>query len=468
MRTVHAAGPRTVPVPQLHGLPSLPKDRDGGAGPAGGAARQRLQRQGIAGRVRDSNRQVSLPEIEQAQVNAALGRVPPCTPLAQTFSDSGSNGAVSEQASAASETGAELEQVVTICTCEEFDKVLLSELLTATLSMPCTWTIREEAKYVPLSDGRVDFSPKKARAASLIPFGSPRGAHSFSSKGQASNASWTDKALSEKLLSKLDEEEREDEDEAAFGASQGSKSEHSDCRRCLIFFDYGVVVMWGLAKDEEEDFLRHVVNPAAVRQLPKRFVERDEMTLKYCYDAEPQIRNDVITLQHRLHRDGDTRMAIAHAVAQSTKLSVFEAQGLQLVQSTRHLPRELAEKGTVSLTRSDLSKLIGRLFMQKSEVDMLSSVLDIPEYFWSAPDSLQELYKKVCEYLEMEERIEAVNGRLEVSESMLDMLQNQHDVNHGERLEWIVIWLIVFEVFVGLLEFAGTVGLIPQWPGGED
>merc|ERR1719277_487071 len=117
--------------------------------------------------------------------------------------------------------------------------------------------------------------------------------------------------------------------------------------RCLIWFDYGVVIMWGLTKAEEEDVRTQIIQPAEVRPLGKRFVERDDLAIKYCHESEPKIRNDVITLKRRLRRDACTRLAIAHALAQSTKLSVFEEQGLHLVQSTRHLPRELAEHGSV-------------------------------------------------------------------------------------------------------------------------
>jgi Uncharacterised ACR, YagE family COG1723 len=43
----------------------------------------------------------------------------------------------------------------------------------------------------------------------------------------------------------------------------------------------------------------------------------------------------------------------------------------------------------VSRTRKQIAQLIGMVFIQKSNVNLLSTVLDTPEYFWSAPDSLQ-------------------------------------------------------------------------------
>jgi Uncharacterised ACR, YagE family COG1723 len=70
--------------------------------------------------------------------------------------------------------------------------------------------------------------------------------------------------------------------------------------------------------------------------------------------------------------------------------------------------------GKITLTRKEIAQLIGRVFIQKAAVNLLSTVLDTPEFFWSAPDSMQNLYKRVCEYMELEERVEVLNGRFAV------------------------------------------------------
>ena len=70
--------------------------------------------------------------------------------------------------------------------------------------------------------------------------------------------------------------------------------------------------------------------------------------------------------------------------------------------------------GKVIISRKAIAQLIGRVFIQKAAVNLLSTVLDTPEFFWSAPDSLQTTYKKVCEYMELEERVEVLNNRFSV------------------------------------------------------
>ena len=40
------------------------------------------------------------------------------------------------------------------------------------------------------------------------------------------------------------------------------------------------------------------------------------------------------------------------------------------------------------------------------------------------------------------------------------MLRDQQNSNHGARLEVIIIWLILVEVLVGLLELLGLFGFV--------
>jgi uncharacterized Rmd1/YagE family protein len=60
-----------------------------------------------------------------------------------------------------------------------------------------------------------------------------------------------------------------------------------------------------------------------------------------------------------------------------------------IVEVTRDLPEALAEFGRVQISRKQVARLIGQVFLQRSAVNLLGVVLDVPEFFWSAPDHLQ-------------------------------------------------------------------------------
>lgn len=223
----------------------------------------------------------------------------------------------------------------------------------------------------------------------------------------------------------------------------------------VFYFDYGVIAFWGLIEKQERDVIRNIVTPCLIDPLPQREIEVDEFTFHYTVSEKPHIQNDTITINYRLANDHLIKLSISHALAQSTKLSVYEERVMEIVESTKDLPEILATTGRVKMSRKHIAQLIGRVFIQKSAVNLLSTVLDTPEFFWSAPDSMQSLYKRVCEYVEYDERVEVLNNRFQVLQEMLDMLRDHQNNFHTARLEWVVIWLIVIEIVVGLGELAG-------------
>ena len=55
-------------------------------------------------------------------------------------------------------------------------------------------------------------------------------------------------------------------------------------------------------------------------------------------------------------------------MAQSAKLFVFEERADVTIEQTRSIPIELARTGRVGLTQTEISKLIGRLFIERTAV----------------------------------------------------------------------------------------------------
>ncbi|KAF6251755.1 hypothetical protein COO60DRAFT_1557589 [Scenedesmus sp. NREL 46B-D3] len=228
-----------------------------------------------------------------------------------------------------------------------------------------------------------------------------------------------------------------------------------------FFFEYGVVCCWGFPTAKlEQELLQSVAKKAQQRPLPPREVEVDRFEYNYSSAAPPSMQNDTITISRHHSHDHQTKLAICHALAQSTKLCVYEERVVELVLDTKHLPQALALHGEVSVSSQEVAQRIGQVFLQRSAVNLLSSVLDTPEFFWSAPDHLQVLYERACDYLELDTRVEVLNARFQVLQEMLDMLRDHQQNHHSARLEWIIIWLIAVELVVGVFELMGLFGLV--------
>ncbi|KAL1920494.1 uncharacterized protein VTP21DRAFT_871 [Calcarisporiella thermophila] len=215
----------------------------------------------------------------------------------------------------------------------------------------------------------------------------------------------------------------------------------------IFFFDYGVVVFWGMTVQQERQLLSEL-SKFEEEKLDAKDVETEE--LLYCYDAsaQPKIYNDIITLRH----PGNymVKLAIAHGIAQSTKLTLFEGLVDDTIESTKHIPQTMAQSGKVHLSRTGITKMIGRLFIMRININLVSNVLDTPEIFWSEPQ-LEPLYQSTRKYLEISQRVELLNQRMAVISDLLDMLKEHLTSTHGEQLEWIVIILIFFEIVIGVI-----------------
>ncbi|PNW80030.1 hypothetical protein CHLRE_08g374950v5 [Chlamydomonas reinhardtii] len=174
----------------------------------------------------------------------------------------------------------------------------------------------------------------------------------------------------------------------------------------------------------------------------------------------PQIVDDTVLLHLRLVGDVASQLAVSYALAQSTKLSTIEKAVGALVEETRYLPEVLAEHGQVHLSETDIGKLMGKVFVLKRSVVLLSNVNDTPDFFWYAPDQLQALYSRITSYCELDHRVQLLNSRFSVLQEMLELLRAQEENRHGTRLELVVIWLIVVEVVLGVFELLDLFGVI--------
>ena len=150
----------------------------------------------------------------------------------------------------------------------------------------------------------------------------------------------------------------------------------------LFIFSYGVVVLWNFSERQEKDILADLtfsatMNPKtqltaplllAVGPLSEEDFETEEFHFEYNNEiSRPRIFNDMITL-----RSGDhmIKLAISHAIAQSTKLSFFEETMATQMEDAKDVPRRLALTGELGMKREDVVKIMGGLFKSRVDVNL--------------------------------------------------------------------------------------------------
>lgn len=206
----------------------------------------------------------------------------------------------------------------------------------------------------------------------------------------------------------------------------------------VFFFPYGALVCWGLRDDLERKLLQEI--RAFEIQQDVDLLEVD--ILSYHYGEQAAIEEDEITLPNH---DILTKLAFSHGMAQSVKLGVFEQTIQKTIHLTRELPEYLAQQGNIRLSRKDIRRMMGRLFIDRSSINLHQELLDTPEFFWENTD-LEPYYFKMAHYLDRERRVHVLNQRLTIVQELFDMLAAELNHQHSARLEWTIIILIVIEV----------------------
>lgn len=210
----------------------------------------------------------------------------------------------------------------------------------------------------------------------------------------------------------------------------------------VFYFPYGALVCWGLSLEQCRHYVEKVKD---FEHQPLDEIDTDEFTyLKG--DASRIIEDEIIlTEDDTLHR-----LAISHGIAQSVKLSTFENAIRHTFDTTKHLPEDLAKHGRIPLSRKEIRRKMGELFIARSSINLHVDVLDTPEFFWEYSE-LEPLYAMTANYLDIETRVEVLNQRLDVIHELFEMLGNELNHQHSSRLEWTIICLIVIEVLVSFL-----------------
>jgi uncharacterized Rmd1/YagE family protein len=104
----------------------------------------------------------------------------------------------------------------------------------------------------------------------------------------------------------------------------------------VFLFEYGVVVIWGMTVKEEQRFLKEI-SKFEQEKLGKDDVQTEEFNFYYTREYQARIYNDFISLREK--RNYMTKLAISHALAQSTKVSLtikMPGSKTQLTNSPAH------------------------------------------------------------------------------------------------------------------------------------
>lgn len=122
---------------------------------------------------------------------------------------------------------------------------------------------------------------------------------------------------------------------------------HVTAPHSFVHVQYGVSIFWGMEEQRCEEILYRVAVFSQISPLEEDEVEQDTFSVCYAPVQRSKIANDQITIPQTFSSDWSIKLAISHALAQSTKLCLYEARMGDLVNETKDMPDHLARTGKV-------------------------------------------------------------------------------------------------------------------------
>jgi len=211
-----------------------------------------------------------------------------------------------------------------------------------------------------------------------------------------------------------------------------------------VVFAYGAVVHWNVSTEQQAQLhlllLSHAENP---------LINKEEDYFTFTFDCpSTRIIEDHIEIESS---DPMLLFSLSQGMAQSIKLASFETNAITTINNTRYIPKSLAENGNIKLSRHQIAKIRGQLFLTKSDIILNFDLLDTPDFFWEYPE-YEDYYTLTAKYLEITQRTEVLSKKLETIHELFQMLADEQNHRHSTILEWIIIWLIAIEITMTIVD----------------
>jgi len=218
--------------------------------------------------------------------------------------------------------------------------------------------------------------------------------------------------------------------------------EYKDCKDVFIF-NYGCLVLWGL---KEEDDVSVIKSFSAYEKNSLEELLEDSCKYTLSQTKESFMKEDII---HLSSPDPLEKLAFSYGLSQSTKLIGFENILETVISRTKRIPLDLAERGRIYLSRRQIARETGKIFIVRNSINLHSEILDTPEFFWDHP-KLEPVYKLAIQDLEVKSRVELLNKRLEMIQELYAILTSESQHRHSSFLEWVIILLISLEIMIAI------------------
>jgi uncharacterized Rmd1/YagE family protein len=132
-------------------------------------------------------------------------------------------------------------------------------------------------------------------------------------------------------------------------------------------------------------------------------------------------------------------------IAQSVAMDFYEKLGNEALDSTRKYTDELEKYGKIRISKKNLMKYIGKTLNMKNNIFDNLYVFNSPDTVWEN-EFLSKLDHGLRDTFDINMRFRELDYEMKIVQDNLTLFTDQLQHRESNRLEWIIILLILFEV----------------------
>jgi uncharacterized Rmd1/YagE family protein len=217
----------------------------------------------------------------------------------------------------------------------------------------------------------------------------------------------------------------------------------------ITYTTFNVLTFINYQKDEIANILELLGIKDTEKLLLKNINQEYPIEINPTISTLFEIDNQKITLKEN---NRTSLLIISHIISQSVALEVYENKLSDYYERSRNL---LDESDTFSIfKRTKFAKFAKQLVLLRHDMIIDLHLLDKPNIVWDNEDA-ELLYNELAASLELKERFEVVEYKLNNIKDDIVMVMDLTNHNHSSFLEWIIIILIIIEVIMGFMEWFG-------------
>lgn len=144
---------------------------------------------------------------------------------------------------------------------------------------------------------------------------------------------------------------------------------------------------------------------------------------------------------------------ISTVLAKSVALEKTEEQ-LGDIHDKLEMMIDRLEKGKLRIGNKELARTTAKIVRHEYNTLSYIMILDKPDITWTSSNA-GEFYDNMFEFFELNDRYKILKSKTEILYNIMDGFSSISHSIRGLFVEWIIVILIVFEIVLTLLDFAG-------------